>query len=166
MAEILIRPAVVEDVAVLARIQTQAWNAAFCDILSPEALAQATNLEETQDMHQFVLEHQLAHVLLLSVDGSPQGFCAWGGNRDNLGEDAAELICIHSFPQFWGTGCNSQMMQHVLEAARDAGYTQLILWVFVDNTRARRFYEKHGFHLTSQEKETLGAKEVMYTISL
>ena len=166
MAKITLRPAVVADAPTLAYIQTQAWTAAFGGILSPEALAQATKLEEAQAMHHFVLEHQLARVFIQFVDGHPQGLTAWGENRDNLGPDTAELICIHSLPQFWGHGYGSHMLRSVLDEARSAGYARLVLWVFEDNGRARRFYETHGFHFTGQEKETLGAKEVMYTITL
>ena len=166
MPEWIIRPAVPEDAPVLARIQTEAWKAAFGGILSPEALAQATNPEEAQAMHAFVLEHQLAHVSLQCIDGTPQGMTAWSENRDNLGCDTAELICIHSLPQFWGHGYGAHMIQHVLEEAKHAGYVRLVLWVFEGNERARRFYEKHGFHLTDEKQENLGATEVMYEITL
>ena len=166
MPEWIIRPAVPEDAPVLARIQTEAWKAAFGGILSPEALAQATNPEEAQAMHAFVLEHQLAHVSLQCIDGTPQGMTAWSENRDNLGCDTAELICIHSLPQFWGHGYGARMIQHVLEEAKHAGYVRLVLWVFEGNERARRFYEKHGFHLTERKQENLGATEVMYEITL
>lgn len=166
MPEWIIRPAVPEDAPVLARIQTEAWKVAFGGILSPEALAQATNSEEAQAMHAFVLEHQLAHVSLQCIDGTPQGMTAWSENRDNLGCDTAELICIHSLPQFWGHGYGAHMIQHVLEEAKHAGYVRLVLWVFEGNERARRFYEKHGFHLTERKQENLGATEVMYEITL
>lgn len=166
MPEWIIRPAVPEDAPVLARIQTEAWKAAFGGILSPEALAQATNSEEAQAMHAFVLEHQLAHVSLQCIDGTPQGMTAWSENRDNLGCDTAELICIHSLPQFWGHGYGAHMIQHALEEAKHAGYVRLVLWVFEGNERARRFYEKHGFHLTERKQENLGATEVMYEITL
>lgn len=166
MDETILRPAVLKDAPVLAYIQTQAWNAAFCGIISPDALAQATKAEEVQAMYQFVLEHQLAHVSIQFVNGCAYGLAAWSENRDGLGVDTAELICIHSLPQFWGRGYGSRLMRQVLHEARCAGYKQLVLWVFENNQRARTFYEKHGFSITQRAKETLGAKEVMYTISL
>ena len=166
MPELTLRPAVPEDAPILAHIHTEAWKSAFGGILSPEALAQATNPEEAQAMHAFVLEHQLAHVSLQCIDGTPQGMTAWSENRDNLGCDTAELICIHSLPQFWGHGYGAHMIQHALEEAKHAGYVRLVLWVFEGNERARRFYEKHGFHLTERKQENLGATEVMYEITL
>ena len=38
----------------------------------------------------------------------------------------------------------------------------MILWVFAENSRARRFYEKHGFSLTGKTQTAYGAEEVMY----
>ena len=166
MAELMLRPAVIGDAPTLAYIQTQAWKAAFGDILTSEVLTQATNLDESENMYRYVLDQRLAHVSLQCVDGIPQGITAWSKNRDNLGVDTAELICIHSLPQFWGQGYGSHMIQHVLEEAKSAGYVRLVLWVFESNERARRFYEKHGFCPTDRVKETLGAKEVMYAITL
>lgn len=58
------------------------------------------------------------------------------------------------------------MMTHLLQEVADAGYSRLVLWVFEENHRARAFYESHGFVATNQEKETLGAKELLYIISL
>lgn len=166
MAELVLRPAVMSDAPILAYIQTQAWNAAFGDILTSEVLTQATNLDESENMYRYVLDQRLAHVSLQCVDGIPQGITAWSENRDNLGADTAELICIHSLPQFWGQGYGSHMIQHVLEEAKSAGYERLVLWVFENNERARHFYEKHGFHLTDRTKETFGAKEVLYAKDL
>lgn len=166
MAEISLRPALAADAPALADIQIQAWKAAFGDILSPEVLAQATQPADTQAMYQFVLEHQVAHVSIQYVDGTPQGLCSWSKNRDLLGADTAELICIHSLPQFWGCGYSSHMMQCVLQETRNAGYVRLVLWVFGKNQRARIFYEKHGFVRTERSRETLGAREVMYAITL
>lgn len=37
-----------------------------------------------------------------------------------------------------------------------------MLWVFKENHRARKFYEKHGFVLTEKSKEFSNAIEVMY----
>lgn len=166
MAKLILRPAEMQDVPALAYIQTQAWKAAFGDILASETLAQATNTAEAETMYRYVLEHHLAHVFIQYVDGAPQGIAAWSANRDHLGSDTAELICIHSLPQFWGHGYASHVMEHLVNQVRAAGYTRLVLWVFEANLRARAFYEKHGFEQSARSKDTLGAKEVLYTMDL
>lgn len=166
MADVVLRPAEMQDVPALAYIQTQAWKAAFGGILTAEVLAQATNLAEAEAMHRYVLEQRLAHVYIQYVDGVPQGIAAWSANRDNLGPEAAELICIHSLPQFWGHGYGSHMLEHLIDQIRAAGYSRLVLWVFEANQRARCFYETHGLEQSARSKDTLGAREIMYTMDL
>ena len=36
-------------------------------------------------------------------------------------------------------------MAHALQALREMGFSQAVLWVLEQNSRARRFYEKQGF---------------------
>ena len=44
-----------------------------------------------------------------------------------------------------GTGVAQSMMAWVIETARARGAADMYLSVFIDNHRARRFYERHGF---------------------
>ena len=54
------------------------------------------------------------------------------------------------------------MMEYVLTQLQQANYESVILWVFEENIRARKFYEKHGFELTEQKKLANGIAELMY----
>lgn len=44
------------------------------------------------------------------------------------------------------------MMNTILKDMSTAGFSKLMLWVFEDNTRARRFYEAHGFTTNGKTK--------------
>lgn len=100
------------------------------------------------------------------VDNQPHCIAAWGKNRFDLGDTVGELICIHSLQNNWAKGYGSAMMEYVLTQLRQENYGSVILWVFEENTRARKFYEKHGFELTEQKKLANGIKELMYRKSL
>lgn len=78
----------------------------------------------------------------------------------------AELICIHSLQNRWHMGYGSRMMEVVLRDAAAAGYEKIMLWVFEENTRARRFYEANGFALNGRTQSGLGAAEVCYERAL
>ena len=54
------------------------------------------------------------------------------------------------------------MMERVLAEIKKAGYPEVILWVFEDNIRARRLYEKWGFVLSEEKKDSCGVMELMY----
>lgn len=44
-----------------------------------------------------------------------------------------------------------------------AGYSEVVLWVFRDNLRARAFYEAKGFSLTDCWKPAFHTEEVLYS---
>lgn len=139
---------------------------AFAGILSPEELAQCTNVERAEEMYKKVLSCQLVHITIEFVDKQPHCIAGWSQNRNELDSNAAELICIHSLCDKWNKGYGSIMMRHILDEIKQADYTDVILWVFEKNLRAIGFYEKHGFVLTEQKNHSHGAVEIMYSKKL
>ncbi|GAA0735686.1 GNAT family N-acetyltransferase [Sphingomonas japonica] len=58
---------------------------------------------------------------------------------------AIELRQFYLLKPFHGAGHADALMRWVLDTARARGAHELFLSVFVDNHRARRFYERYGF---------------------
>ena len=162
MADISIRRVIPGDEQVLAYIQTESWKAAFAGILSPEELVRCTNQEKAEQMYHSVLRLEGCNMAIELVNDQPHCIAAWGTNRCDLGDAVGELICIHSLQNNWAKGYGSAMMEYVLARLQQANYESVILWVFEANTRARKFYEKHGFELTEQKKQANGIAELMY----
>ena len=162
MADISIRRAIPGDEQVLAYIQTESWKAAFAGILSSEELERCTDIQKAEQMYHNVLRRDGCNMAIEFVDGKPHCIAAWGKNRCDLGETVGELICIHSLQNNWAKGYGSAMMEYVLTQLQQANYESVILWVFEENIRARKFYEKHGFELTEQKKLANGIAELMY----
>ena len=158
----IIRKAIPGDEKVLAHIQTESWKAAFAGILSPEELVRCTNLQKAEKMYHGVLLREDCNMAIEFVEDQPHCIAAWGKNRCDLGDTVGELICIHSLQNNWAKGYGSAMMEYVFAQLQQANYQSVILWVFEDNKRARKFYEKHGFAPTQQKKETNGVVERMY----
>lgn len=166
MCKVSIRHAVPGDETILAEIQTKSWRSAFAQILSPQTLDACTNMKTIMPMYAHVLRQNVAKGWILFVDTVPHCMAFWGACREDATPDTAELICIHSLCGNWGKGYGSTMMQHILDEVKCAGYTTLNLWVFAENTRARKFYEKHGFELADKQRRNYDALEVMYTKQL
>lgn len=162
MSNVSIRKAVPGDELILARIQTESWKAAFAHILSPEELVRFTNLQKAEQMYHNILRRKDCNMAIEFVADQPHCIAAWGMNRCDLGDAVGELICIHSMQNNWAKGYGSAMMEYVLAQLQQANFKSVILWVFEANTRARRFYEKHGFVLTEQRKLANGVAELMY----
>lgn len=161
-----IRKAGIGDEAILARIQTESWKAAFASILDPETLHKCTDADKAREMYRRLLENCIGNGYLLFADGKPHCIAWWDAARDAEFAGKAELICLHSLPDHWRCGCGRAMMARVLSDIQAAGYSEVVLWVFQDNTRARAFYEAMGYQLTPYRKEGHGAAEVCYAKGL
>lgn len=166
MNTVTLREATQDDAQALAYIQTESWKSAFRGILSDEDLSRRTDVQKTEAMYERVLSNPAMHFTVETVDEKPHCIAVWSRSRADLGKTAAELICIHSLPDKWRRGYGSRMMEHVLTEIKEAGYTEVILWVFEQNTRARGFYEKHGFTPGTETQNNFGAVEMMYSKKL
>ena len=147
-----VRIAKFEDMAVAANIMITSFRTAFADFVSQETMDTCTNPENCRAMLESIYREGTMHFLM---DGD-QGFLCW-----QEAEDGAEIVAIHSLPESWGTGLGHVMLT---EALKQIGDRPVFLWAFKENTRARRFYEKHGLHWDGSERvsEFDGALEVRY----
>lgn len=150
------------DEKTLAYIQTESWKAAFKDILSPDVLEKCTNLGKATMMYRRLLEQNIGNGYLLKVEDKPHCIAWWDSTREKDMPGYAELICIHSLPDQWRSGYGSKMMDTVLHDISVAGYTKVMLWVFEENTRARQFYERHGFTTEGKSKPNIEPIEICY----
>jgi GNAT superfamily N-acetyltransferase len=81
--------------------------------------------------------------------GEPAGLAA--GYVDPDGE--ANLAMMWVSPAARGSGLADLLVRTVLDWARTAGRTRVLLWVADANTGARRLYERHGFVPTGRTGE-------------
>ncbi len=161
-----IRNAQQGDEEIFACIQTESWKQAFKNIISEEEMTKHTDLSSVEAMYKRVISNPAMYLKLQIVDGKPHCISAWGRNRENSNNINAELICIHSLPNKRRQGLGTIMMEATLNDIENAGYSEVILWCFEENTVARKFYEKIGFVCTGKTKNTFGAIELEYKMSL
>lgn len=86
-------------------------------------------------------------VRIAEDDGVPAGFCKLGPPSlpFEVQGPAAELRQLYVLKPWHGAGIAATLMEWALERARAGGAEELLLSVFVDNHRARRFYARYGF---------------------
>lgn len=161
--EIDIRKVKQGDADTLAYIQTESWKAAFKGIIDDEMLEKCTNIVKARLMYQRLLDDNKGKGYILTVDSKTHCIAYWDGARDFDLVGKAELICIHSLPDNWHKGFGSKMMDMVLEDIKKSGYSEVVLWVFRDNLRARAFYEAKGFVLNDVIKAVFDSEEVLYS---
>ena len=150
VSEYLIRPAAFADMEIASQIMVTSFRNAFAAFVSRETMNACTDPENCRAMLEQVFRSGKMHFLM----GGRDGFLCWKDGE-------AEIVAIHSLPKAWGSGLGGALLT---KAISEIGNKPIFLWVFKDNTRARRFYEKHGFVWDGNERvsEFDSAIEVRY----
>lgn len=164
--DFLIRKVQSGDESNLAYIQTESWKAAFQHILSKEILQRTTEINRVTAMYKRLLNDGIGNGYILETNGKPHCIAWWDNARDKDMSEYAELICIHSLQNNWRKGYGTKMMERVLADIKKAGYNKVMLWVFTDNNRARKFYEACGFVTYGKVKPCFETEEICYERNL
>ena len=98
----------------------------------------------------------------LACDGEALAGYAKLGPNDLPGdapEATLELYSLYLDAKWHGTGIAQSLMDWAIATARSRGATHLQLTVYIDNRRARRFYEKYGFEEVGKYVFMVGSHE-------
>ena len=147
-----VRNAEFEDMKRLGHIMSVSFRTAFSAFVTQETLDACAQEDNCIALLEGIFREGKVHFLI----GGDSGMLAW----QNTG-DAVEIIAIHSLPESWGTGLGRAMLTEML---KQIGGRPVFLWAFKENSRARRFYEKHGFRWDGSERVSQfdDAMEVRY----
>lgn len=134
----MVRRGDAEDLELVFAIQREASLAGFANVFPPiqfpypdEAIREALR-EQLEEMENVVL-----------IDDKGRGFALVGHGW---------LQRLHVRKHAWGTGVAQELHAAALEALREQGAKSASLWCLAKNSRARRFYEKHGWRLNGNER--------------
>jgi GNAT superfamily N-acetyltransferase len=131
----LIREALRDEAETLAAIQRDASLAANAHIFPPELYP--FPMAEIIGRWERFLDDPSVSVLVCEEDGTGVGVA---------GSRAGWLDGLYVLPEWWSRGVGRSLHDEVLERQRRAGGTRCHLWVLERNDRARRFYERLGWH--------------------
>ena len=151
-----IRPAVPTDAAAVAAVHVASWQGAYRGVLPDEVLdGPELAVSRLRLWERLLGEPGPRAVGLVAEDDAAQIVAflhAWPTRDDDDGPDTAEVAMIYASPDAWGTGAGRELMTTALDRLRDAGFTDVTLWVLDSNDRARRFYERAGFAIDGATK--------------
>lgn len=147
-----VRNAKYEDMKRAGHIMSVSFRTAFADFVSQKTMDACAQEDNCIALLQGIFREGKVHFLI----GGNSGMLAWQST-----EDGAQIMAIHTLPESWGTGLGAAMLT---EGLKQIGNQSVFLWAFKENTRARRFYEKHGFRWDGSERVSAfdNALEVRY----
>ena len=148
-----------DDVAAVAQVHLESWNAAYRGLV-PDEFLEGFTFEKRKDIAARGLADDAQETVVIEDDGRILGFVVFGASRDGDVEPkgAGEIWGIYIDPIHWRKGAGRKLAHHAQRALRERGFTVATLWVLEDNSGAREFYEKLGFCLNGGRKTVeLGA---------
>ena len=140
------RDAVPGDAAALADLGRRTFSETFGHLYSPENLAAFLETHSQEKWHSELSDPAFA-VRLAEADGAPVAYAKLGPPSLPFAPRGRpiELRQFYVLKPWQGAGIAAVLMEWVLEESKRRGADELYLSVFVDNHRARRFYERYGF---------------------
>jgi ribosomal protein S18 acetylase RimI-like enzyme len=135
-----------DDAALLAALSTRAFTETFGHLYAPADLAAFLGRLDEASWAAELADPALA-IRIVEDHGVAAGFAKLGPPAAAFTPPGphAELRQLYVLAPWHGTGLADALMGWTIEAARARGAVALYLSVFIDNPRARRFYERHGF---------------------
>lgn len=143
---IAFRPATPTDAPLLAELGAATFVETFGHLYRPEDLATFLRVH-TAESWAGELDDPRYAVTIGEADGAAVAYAKLGPAKLPFTplDGAIELRQFYVRAPHHGSGVAATMMAWVVGEARAREATALYLSVFVDNARARRFYERHGF---------------------
>lgn len=142
-----IRKAVPADAPAVATVHVRSWQTAYRGLV-PDSVLDGLSVEARTSMWERSIP--AGNVWVALSNNEIVGFATTGPSREP--DTTHELYAIYLLPSAWGSGLARPLAEAALGGLSDVG-----LWVFTDNPRARRFYENLGFRTDgTTREETMG----------
>jgi ribosomal protein S18 acetylase RimI-like enzyme len=159
----------VEDARAIAAVHVEGWQWAYRGLLPDDLLDNLSVDGKTASWTRRLADEPLdQRVWVACLHGSTVGFADTGEARDARGQ--AQLRAIYVRADAAGRGIGCALMLQVLGDLERRDYRSAMLWVYADNVRARRFYERFGWTESGLSKfvsrGSVTLRELGYRIAL
>ncbi|ASY58998.1 PhnO protein [Sinorhizobium sp. CCBAU 05631] len=155
-----IRPAVPDDVMMIASVLVSTWRATFRGIIS-DAYLDAMKVEDQAIGHARRMRIPGAF-LLVAVDLSEDrvvGFANYGRARSMPPAFDRELYELYLLPEFHGAGIGAALVRTVAAHCRELQASSLFAWVLKGNPN-RAFYERLGARAVGEGRVSVGRESL------
>jgi GNAT superfamily N-acetyltransferase len=140
------RAASVADASALDRIFDTSFCDTFAHLYSAEDLSAFLTSFSVADWEEQLGDSDFA-LWVAEEDRVPVGFVKLGPLKLPIDPKGTSLLLdqLYVLKEHHGTGIARKLMDWAIDEARRRGAEELYLTVYIDNHRARRFYDRYGF---------------------
>jgi len=158
--EITIRKALPEDAHDYAMCHISCWQSAYKGIVPDDFLQGmwASKEERVEKYRKAFAEPGDSEYFCVMYAERMIGFFFMSKSRDEDKSHAGEVVAIYLLEEFWDKSYGRKIMDYAVDRLKNQNYSEIILWTFEENARARRFYEKCNFKFDCAKKEMTWGK--------
>src|SRR5205085_9967041 len=156
----VIRPATIEDAALLAELGARTFYDTFAPHCSPEDMAAYLTEAFSPEIQAAELADQSRLFFIAELDGRAVGYAqlhAADVPTCVSGAKPIELARMYCAKEWHGQGVAHALMRVGLDEARGAGYETMWLGVWERNWRAQAFYRKWDFRVVGSHVFPVGS---------
>jgi ribosomal protein S18 acetylase RimI-like enzyme len=152
------RSAELGDAPALRELFAESFIETFGHLYRPADLQEFLDTNSEAKWQTNLRDPQIA-IYLAEVDGGLAGFVELAPKKlpHETSAPALELRRLYLRSSAHGRGIADQLMKWALREAAVRGAQELVLSVYVDNHRARRFYERYGFEVVGRYDFMVGS---------
>jgi ribosomal protein S18 acetylase RimI-like enzyme len=152
------RDATATDGAALRALFAQSFIETFGHLYRPSDLEEFLDANSLDKWRDSLADPQVA-IRVAEMDGVLAGFVELAPKKlpYETSAPAIELRRLYLSSSAHGRGIADELMKWALQEANARGAQELVLSVYVDNHRARRFYERYGFEAVGRYDFMVGS---------
>ena len=152
------RQAALDDASELKALFAESFVETFGHLYRPADLQEFLDTNSEAKWHANLSDPQVA-IRVAEVDGRLAGFVELAPKKlpYETAAPALELRRLYLRSSAHGRGIADELMKWAVQEAARRGAQELVLSVYVDNHRARRFYQRHGFEAVGRYDFMVGS---------
>jgi diamine N-acetyltransferase len=153
------RSATIDDAIALDSLFDSSFCGAFAHLYRSEDLEAFLSSFGVDDWRAQLSDPSYAF-RLGEVDGRPVGYVKLGPVKIPVETNRPAILLdqLYVLKEHHGAGIAHALMDWAIEEAKQRGAEEIYLTVFIDNQRARRFYDRYGFEAVGRYDFMVGSQ--------